>query len=186
MPFRICPNRFLVPWRLGVLVFPFLTACTQQMADQPRYDVLESSRFFSNGSSARPLPDGVVASSYVSEEQPQTRDRAFLLRGQERYNIYCSPCHDYVGTGRGMAAVRGFQRMPPSLHGEELRSAPDKYLFDVMTNGFGAMPPYANQIPVRDRWASTAYIRALQLSQSATISDVAPNERPRLESENGK
>jgi hypothetical protein len=85
-----------------------------------------------------------------------------------------------------MAAVRGFQRMPPSLHGEDLRSAPDKYFFDVMTNGFGAMPPYANQIPGNDRWAITAYIRALQLSQFATINDVASHERQRLESEKGK
>jgi mono/diheme cytochrome c family protein len=171
------------------------------MADQPSYAPLQASDFFANGSSARPLPTGVIPHDYVTKEdlldtgmidgKPADRfpfpvDRMLMLRGQQRYNIYCSPCHDYLGTGNGMAARRGFRRMPASFQTNELRSAPDGHFFDVMTNGFGAMPSYAHQIPVRDRWAITAYIRALQLSQSATINDVPGDERQRLETEKPK
>jgi mono/diheme cytochrome c family protein len=175
-----------------------LTSCTQQMARQPRYDPLEASDFFPNGSSARPLPAATIPHDFVSNHDwrdtglidgkpadrfPFAVDSALIVRGQQRYNIYCSPCHDYLGTGNGMAARRGFQRMPASFQSEELRQAPVGHFVDVMTNGFGAMPSHANQIPVRDRWAITAYIRALQLSQSATINDVPMAERQRLESE---
>jgi mono/diheme cytochrome c family protein len=118
-----------------------------------------------------------------AERIPFPLDRALMLRGQQRYNIYCAPCHDYAGTGNGMAAIRGFQRKPPSFHSPELRAAPAGEFFDVMTNGFGAMPPYSSPISVRDRWAIAAYIRALRLSQSAAIGDVPPEERGRLESE---
>jgi mono/diheme cytochrome c family protein len=183
-----------------LLLVVLLASCTQQMADQPRYDPLQASDFFPNGSSARPLPDGVIPHDYPKQDwrdtgmingKPADRfpfpiDNAVMLRGQERYNIYCSPCHDYIGTGNGMAAIRGFQRKPASFHSTELRAAPVGHFFDVMTNGFGSMPSYANQIPVRDRWAITAYIRALQLSQSATINDVPAAERQKLESEKRK
>jgi mono/diheme cytochrome c family protein len=186
---------------LVLLLVLLLASCTQQMADQPRYDPLQASDFFPNGSSARPLPDGVIPHDYPAKQDwrdtgmingkpadrfPFSIDNAVMLRGQQRYNIYCSPCHDYIGTGNGMAAIRGFQRKPASFHSTELRAAPVGHFFDVMTNGFGSMPSYANQIPVRDRWAITAYIRALQLSQSATINDVPAAERQKLESEKGK
>jgi hypothetical protein len=171
-----------------------LVSCTQRMADQPRYDPLQASNFFPNGSSARPLPTGVVARDEGNTDEslatvtkfPFAVDNEFMLRGRERYNIYCSPCHDYVGTGNGMAALRGFERKPASLVSEDMRAAPVGHFVDVITNGFGAMSSYANQIPIRDRWAITAYIRALQLSQSATINDVPPEERRRLESEKAK
>src|SRR5947209_4804844 len=103
----------------------------------------------------------------------------FLTRVQERYNIYCSPCHDRVGNGNGMIAQRGF-RYPPSLHQDRLRDAPLGHFFDVMTNGFGAMPDYASQVSVEDRWAIAAYIRALQLSQHATEADVDSAHRNQL------
>jgi mono/diheme cytochrome c family protein len=178
-----------------------LVSCTQQMAEQPRYDPLQASDFFPNGSSARPLPAGVIAHDYVPNEEwrdmgmingkpaerfPFPIDKDFVLRGQQRYNIYCAPCHDYLGTGNGMAARRGFQRKPASFQSDDMRTAPAGHFFDVMTNGFGSMPPYTNQIPVRDRWAIIAYIRALQISQSATINDVPADERQRLESEKEK
>jgi mono/diheme cytochrome c family protein len=105
-----------------------------------------------------------------------------LARGRERFNIYCAPCHSRLGDGNGMIVQRGF-RAPPSFHTERLRKAPLGYFVDVMTNGFGAMPDYASQIPPRDRWSIVAYIRALQLSQGATMGDVpsgqkVPSEAP--------
>src|SRR6185295_19667069 len=106
----------------------------------------------------------------LADTLPFSVTRELLERGQERYNIYCTPCHDHVGTGQGMVVRRGFRR-PPSLHIDRLRQAPLGYFFDVMTNGFGAMPDYAAQISPRDRWCIVAYIRALQLSQGATASD---------------
>jgi hypothetical protein len=106
-----------------------------------------------------------------------------LLRGQERYNIFCTPCHDYVGTGDGMAARRGFRRKPASFHSEELRSAPPGHFFDVITNGFGSMPDCADPISPPDRWAVIAYIRALQLSQWASLEVVPAEERGRLQAE---
>lgn len=102
-----------------------------------------------------------------------------LDRGQERFNIYCSVCHGRLGDGSGMIVSRGF-RKPPSFHDERLRNAPIGYFFDVETNGFGAMPDYASQIPPEDRWRVIAYIRALQLSQRGTIADVPPNDRDKL------
>jgi mono/diheme cytochrome c family protein len=99
-----------------------------------------------------------------------------LAHGRERFNIYCTPCHSRLGDGNGMIVRRGYKK-PPSYHTERLRKAPLGYFFDVMTNGFGAMPDYASQIPVNDRWAIVAYIRALQLSQGATKADMPPGEK---------
>jgi mono/diheme cytochrome c family protein len=183
---------------LLLVVFAVFTSCTQVMSDQPRYDPLQASDFFSNGSSARPLPIGVIAHDAAPMDEgrdtgmingkpvdrfPFPLDQAVMLRGRQRYNIYCAPCHDYIGTGNGMAVIRGFQRKPPSFHSEELRPAPPGRFFDVITNGFGAMPSYANQIPVHDRWAIIAYVRALQLSQAGTLDSVPANERSRLQTE---
>jgi mono/diheme cytochrome c family protein len=102
--------------------------------------------------------------------------REVVERGRERYNIYCAPCHDRVGTGEGLIVRRGYSR-PPSFHTEQLRAAPASHFYDVITNGWGAMPSYAGQVPVRDRWAITSYIRALQLSQNATLEDVPADQR---------
>ena len=183
----------------AIAIAMFMTAsCTQNMATQPRYDPLEASDFFPDSSSARPLPIGTISRDYVMKTEfgetgmiggkpadrfPFPITAEVMRRGQQRYNIYCSPCHDYVGTGNGMAARRGFRRMPASFHTEDMRMSPPGHFFDVMTNGFGSMPPYANQIAARDRWAITAYIRALQLSQWATLDSVPEDERRRLEQE---
>jgi hypothetical protein len=107
---------------------------------------------------------------------PFTVTEDVLARGRERFNIYCAPCHSRLGDGNGMIVQRGF-RSPPSFHTDRLRKAPLGYFFDVMTNGFGAMPEYASQIPPRDRWCIIAYIRALQLSQGATVSDVPSGQK---------
>lgn len=184
-------------WSVAVLAALALlaTACYQKMAENPRYDPLEPSSFFADGSSARPLPADTVARGHLRDDSllftgkinnepvdqfPFPITREVLLRGQERFNIYCAPCHGPTGEGDGMVVQRGFSR-PPSYHSDRLRQAPVGHFFDVMTNGFGVMPSYAAQIPVRDRWAIAAYIRALQLSQHATLDDVPPDVRQQLE-----
>ncbi len=175
--------------------FCIVLGCRQQMADQPRYDPLEPSAFFADGQSARSLVTGTVA-----REEPLQNDtllytgksgekfaEAFpfpvtlevMKRGQERFNIFCSPCHSRLGTGDGMIVRRGYTR-PLSFHSERLREAPAGYFFTVITNGFGAMPSYTAQIPPQDRWAIIAYIRALQLSQHATLAEVPPEEQRKL------
>lgn len=180
---------------LGLLVMS-LVSCRQQMADQPKFRPFEPSSFFPDGRSARPLPEGTVARGHLDADErfytgksngelltmlPIPLTAELLERGQQRFNIYCSPCHSESGDGQGMAVLRGFRRGPPSYHIDRLREAPIGYFFDVMTNGFGAMQDYAAQISPRDRWAIAAYVRALQLSQHATLADVAESERSRLE-----
>jgi mono/diheme cytochrome c family protein len=175
---------------VGVLCLA-LAGCRQDMHDQPKYQPFERNAFFADQRASRPLVPGVVARGHLDEDQafftgasagatvqtnPLPRTREVLLRGQERFNIYCSPCHDRVGNGEGMIVQRGYKQ-PPSLHSDRLRSVPDGYLFQVMTNGFGVMPTYAPQVPARDRWAIVAYIRALQYSQHATLADVPDAER---------
>jgi mono/diheme cytochrome c family protein len=166
----------------------------QAMAQQPRAEPYEGSRFFADGSSARPLVEGVVARGSQSDDEllntgrqngeladlfPFVIDREALERGRERFDIYCAPCHDRAGTGQGVVVRRGYSP-PPSLHAPRLREAPAGYFFEVISNGFGAMPSYAEQVPVADRWAIVAYVRALQLSQNATLDDVPPEDVGRL------
>jgi hypothetical protein len=157
------------------------------MADQPRYKPYQESGFFTDGTSARPLPEGAIPQGFERSKPsatfpfPVTMD--ILKRGEERYNIFCTPCHDHLGTGQGIAARRGFREWPPSFHIDRLRMAPPGHFFDVITNGFGVMPSYAYQIPARDRWAIVAYVRALQLSFNAMPSDVPPDELTKLEKE---
>ena len=105
--------------------------------------------------------------------------REVLDRGQDRYNVFCTPCHDRVGTGQGMVVRRGYRR-PPSFHMDRLRQAPAGYFFDVITNGFGAMPDYAAQILPEDRWAVVAYLRALQLSQYVPVSEIPLQKQAQL------
>ena len=177
--FSLLPSAFC-------LVVLASSACRQDMHNQPKYRPLRATAFFADGSSARPLVEGTVArgtlqddvafftgksGSTLVSELPFAVDATVVNRGQERYNIFCTPCHDATGSGRGMVVQRGY-RQPPSLHDERLRSAPAGHLFDVITNGFGAMPDYKAQVPARDRWAIVAYIRALQLSQHAAAADV--------------
>jgi hypothetical protein len=172
---------------LAVLLLFSLTSCRQYMADQPRYNTYQESGFFPDGTSARPLPEGVIPQGFERPQAsaafpfPATMD--VLKRGRERFDIFCTPCHDHIGTGQGMAVRRGFRESPPSFHIDRLRAAPDSHFVDVITNGFGVMPSYAFQIPVGDRWAIVAYVRALQLSFSARTADIPPEELRKLESE---
>jgi len=164
------------------------------MAVQPKYDPLEPSDFFADGMSARPRIPGTVARGeiemvgYVATGKINGQDGdgfpfpitiQVMNRGQERYNIYCSACHGMVGDGNGMIPSRGYRR-PPSYHTDILRAAKTGHFFDVITNGFGAMPSYAQQVSVNDRWAMIAYVRALQLSQHGTIDDLPPDMRGSL------
>lgn len=114
----------------------------------------------------------------LSSDSPEKRAQV-LARGQDRYNIYCTPCHSLVGDGNGMIVQRGYKR-PPSFHVQRLRNAPLGYFYDVISNGFGGMPDYGSQVKPADRWAITAYIRALQLSQHAEEADVLPANRNAL------
>jgi mono/diheme cytochrome c family protein len=172
-----------------------LIACRQDMHDQPRYKPLAGTDFFGDGLSARPVVEGTVARGHLRidkarytgkagdadvETFPIPITKADVLRGQERFNIYCSPCHSRIGDGNGMVVRRGF-RQAASYHTEKLRSAAVGHFFDVITNGFGAMPSYASRVEPDDRWRIAAYIRALQLSESATIEDVPPDRRADLE-----
>jgi mono/diheme cytochrome c family protein len=171
-----------------------VAGCQQKMADQPRYEPLDASTFFGDERAARPLVEGTVARGQLRDDEhfytgkdggklvdtfPFSVTASTLARGQERFNIYCSPCHDRIGTGQGMIVRRGY-RAPASFHMARLRQAPAGYFFDVMTNGFGAMPDYAQQVYPEDRWAIVAYIRALQLSQHATLADVPEDQRQQL------
>jgi hypothetical protein len=178
-----------------------LTACRQDMHDQPRFKPLAKSDFYADLRSARDPVEGTVARGQLHENayfytgkvgndpgdvMPFPVTAEGLARGQERYNIYCAPCHSRTGDGNGAVPARGFPRKPPSFHIDRLRQAPMGYFFDVITNGFGIMPDYAAQIPARDRWCITAYIRALQLSQNAAAADVpagqpVPSPQPKFE-----
>jgi mono/diheme cytochrome c family protein len=172
-----------------------LVSCRQDMHDQPKYEPLETSDFFADGQSSRPQVEGTVARGQLQEDEafyrgrvgnefvptfPIAIDRPLLERGRQRFDIYCSPCHGLAGYGDGMIVKRGL-RPPPSFHLQRLRTVRDGYLFDVITSGFGAMPDYRAQIPVQDRWAIVAYLRALQLSQHADVAEVPPDRRSELE-----
>jgi mono/diheme cytochrome c family protein len=172
-----------------------LSGCRQDMHDQPKYIPLRQSAFFNDARSARPIVEGTVARGQLRDDEltftgkvngqdatvfPMAVNGQTMARGQERFNIHCSPCHGRTAQGDGMVVLRGYRR-PPSLHQDRLRDAPVGHFFDVMTNGFGAMPDYAAQITAQDRWAIIAYIRALQLSEHATLADVPPADRSRLQ-----
>lgn len=182
----------------SVLILSFVTvftaACRRDMQDQPKYKPLGESRFFTDGRAARPIPAGAIARDELTEDDPAhtgangsgflatlpvSVDRDLILRGQDRFNIFCSPCHGRLGNGDGMVHRRGFW-IPPTLHTDRLRAVAPGYLYQVIANGYGAMPSYQEQISVHDRWAIVAYIRALQLSRHATLNDVPEQERGRL------
>src|SRR5712691_3227579 len=179
---------------LSFLLLLLLAGCHQKMANQARYDPLEPSDFFADGMSARPRIAGTVARGETSLDPyfesgkingqdgdafPFTVTADVMNRGHQRFDIYCSECHGRLGDGNGMIPARGYRR-PPSFHTATIRAAKTGHFFDVMTNGFGAMPSYRTMIPPQDRWAIVAYIRALQLSQTATINDVPPEDRAKL------
>jgi mono/diheme cytochrome c family protein len=175
--------------------FLFGSGCRQDMHDQPKYTPLRGSTFFTDARSARSPVEGTVARGLLRDDEllytgklngvdaavfPFRVDAQVMARGQERFNIYCAPCHSRTGQGDGMVVLRGYRR-PPSFHQDRLRETPVGHFFDVITNGFGAMPDYAAQIKAADRWAIVAYIRALQLSEHATLADVPSSERTRIQ-----
>ncbi len=170
-------------------------ACRQDMHDQPKAKPQSKSNFFVDGRTGRLPVEGTVARGDLREDDhlyrgkvdgvfvttfPFKIDAAIMERGRERYTIYCTPCHGRTGLGNGMVIQRGFKVPAASHHLERLRLAPVGYWFDVITNGFGVMFGYAAQIPVKDRWAIIAYVRALQLSRNATAEDVPAAEREAL------
>jgi hypothetical protein len=164
-------------------------ALRQDMADQPKNRPQSPSDFFSDGRSVRPLVENTVAHGAVDDDvyhvtkdyagYPLSVDEKLLARGEDRYKVFCTPCHGLQGDGNGMAAVRGMKH-PPSYHIDRLRQAPNGYFYDVVTNGFGAMYSYSERIPPRDRWAIIAYIRALQLSRNAKVSDLPEDLRQKV------
>ena len=172
----------------------FLAGCRQDMHDQPKYKPLGESRFFADGRDARPIPPGTIARDELNDNDsfhtgvangefldaiPLKVDLNLLHRGQERFNIFCSPCHGRTGDGNGMVAQRGV-KIPADFHTDRLRSVPPGYIYQVIKNGYGAMGDYGDQIPVNDRWAIVAYVKALQLSRDATLNDVPTARRAQL------
>jgi mono/diheme cytochrome c family protein len=195
---------------LGVWALATAGCSEGDMVVQPKYKPLRPSAFFADGQSSRPIEPGTVARGQLFDrpafdtgevdgklvtliplpgfdpadgltgaEAREARRRA-LTRGQERFNIFCSPCHARTGDGDGMIVQRGFSK-PPSLHEPRLREVAPGHFFRVMTNGYGAMFSYASRVPPADRWAITAYIRALQLSRNADPADVPADERSKLD-----
>jgi mono/diheme cytochrome c family protein len=171
-----------------------LSGCRLDMHIQPKYLPDWPSKFFADGRSNRPAVPGTVAredlridelmysgteNGVLSNQFPFPITRADLERGRERYNIYCSPCHDYTGTGHGMIVQRGFPQ-PPSYMLPRLRQAPVGHFYQVMTNGIGAMYSYSARVTPADRWRIAAYIRVLQLAGGATMQDVPQAARQKL------
>ncbi len=192
------PDRRNGPWLWIALFAAIASGCdAQDMVVQPKVLTYQPSDFFPDGQSSRPVVAGTIARGQLNVNpahdvgmvdgklvdelpEPLKLSRELLRRGQERFNIYCAPCHDRSGQGEGMIVKRGFSP-PPSLHEDRLREAPIGYFFHVMTKGYGAMYSYASRIEPDDRWAIAAYIRDLQLSQNAKLADVPAERQADLE-----
>jgi mono/diheme cytochrome c family protein len=166
---------------------------------QPKYQANQASPLFEDGRAMRPLVEGTVAQGQLREDDAMYRgktgdayvatvpvpvDEALLQRGQDRFNIYCTPCHDKSGSGHGMIVKRGYP-IPLDLASDRVRGLPDGQIFDVITNGVRNMPSYRKQIPVEDRWAIVTWVRVIGRSQHATIEDVPPEQRDRIDAESG-
>jgi mono/diheme cytochrome c family protein len=164
----------------------WLAACSQNMDAQPSYREYEPASLFRNGRVLQQEPRGTVARDDIARQASLTErpplSPEFLARGREQFDIYCSPCHGRTGGGDGIVVQRGMPH-PPSYHIDRLRAAEDQHFFDVITNGYGVMYSYAMRVKPPDRWAIVAYIRALQLSQHATLDDVPDAERAHLTAE---
>jgi hypothetical protein len=175
-----------------------LSGCRLDMHVQPKYLPYEPTDFFGDGRSERPVITGTVARGHLHDDElfytgqengavadkfPFPITKADIERGRQRYNIYCTPCHDYTGNGQGMIVQRGFPP-PPSFHIQRLREAPAGHFYEVITNGYGVMFSYAARVEPADRWRIAAYIRALQLSEHAAVSDVPDTDRSKLSQSN--
>jgi hypothetical protein len=189
---RINPLRTFAALALSFAAIA-ITGCRQDMHDQPKYIPLRPSDFFADGRSERTPVEGTVPQNLPNRDQdpylytgmingqegtvfPFPIMQKDLERGQQRFTIYCTPCHSRVGDGNGMIPRRGY-RQPPNFHDDKYRNIPVGHFFSVITNGFGAMPDYSYQVSVEDRWRIAAYIRALQLSQHATLADVPKGQK---------
>jgi hypothetical protein len=184
-----------IVWGAVLLALAATVACRSDMQDQPKYIPLRPSAFFEDGRSERPLIEGTIPRGHLDDDPayytgkgpdgkfleafPFPVTRQAIERGQSRFNVYCSPCHGRLGFGDGKIVRRGYKH-PPSYHSDRLRQVPAGYIFDVITNGFGAMPDYAAQVAPADRWAIVSYIRTLQLSENGTVSDVPPDARGQI------
>lgn len=188
-------RRVFINLCLASCILSLASGCTNDMKDQPKFEVYEKTSFFTDGRSERPLIDGVVARGLLKEDEafytgkvegkliekiPVPVTKELLERGRERFDIYCIVCHGAVGAGDGMVIRRGFKPVPPTFHSDKLRQIEDGHFFDVITNGFATMQDYSAQIEPADRWAITAYVRALQLSQNAKISQLAESDKKKL------
>ena len=172
---------------LCILVAILLAGCTRSNMDsQPKYHEYEPAQLFSDGRVLQAPPAGTVARNDAARAVETTQrpavTTALLARGREQYDVFCSPCHDRTGKGRGIVVQRGMPR-PPSLHDQRLRDADDQRLFDVISKGYGAMYAHGDRILPRDRWAIVAYVRALQLSQHAAVTDLPPDVSTRMMTE---
>ncbi len=185
-------------WRnsevLLLLPMLLLAGCRSDMQNTPKAKTFRASRFYDDRLTARPLISGTVPNSGLADDElryngdingrlvttfPFPVTREVLKRGQDRFNIFCAPCHGRLGDGEGMIVQRGFRR-PPSYHIYRLRNAPVGHFYDVITHGFGSMYDYADRVAPRDRWAIIAYIRALQFSQNAPDSELPDQDRNQL------
>jgi hypothetical protein len=183
-------SRILLTVCAAACVLP-LTACQlkQDMAHQPKARPLAPSEFFTDGRSERPLIENTIARGSLADDTlfvpkdsnsfPLPLSLQLLERGEERYKIFCTPCHGLQGDGNGLVSMRGMKH-PPSFHQDRLRQEPNGYIYDVISNGFGSMFGYAAQVPPRDRWAIIAYLRALQLSRNAHVADLPSDVREKL------
>ena len=177
-----------------------LSGCRLDMHVQPKYLPYEPTDFFGDGRSERPVIPGTIARGHLHDDElfytgqengvaadkfPFPITQADIERGRQRYNIYCTPCHDYTGNGAGMIVQRGFPP-PPSFHIQRLREAPAGHFYEVITNGYGVMYSYAARVEPADRWRIAAYIRALQLSEHASVNDIPEADRSKIsESKSG-
>ena len=174
----------------GLASAALLAGCRQDMHNQPKFYPQRGTDFYADGRSARPQVANTVARGQLHEDSyfytglqngaegnlmPFAVTMDVLARGQERYNVYCTPCHSRVGNGAGMIVERGYAQAG-NFHTARLQAAPLGHFFNVITNGYGSMPEYASQVTPEDRWAIVAYIKALQLSQNATQADVAAGQ----------
>jgi mono/diheme cytochrome c family protein len=152
-----------------------LGGCDLSMTQQRKYKTYAPARLWADGTSAQPLPDGVVAQGdaarSTAETAPPAVSEALLARGRERFDIFCAPCHGLAGDGDGIIVAHGFPA-PPSYHIDRMLAAPAQHFYDVITRGYGVMYAYADRVDPHDRWAIAAYIRALQLSRRATVAQV--------------
>jgi mono/diheme cytochrome c family protein len=182
---------------MPVALAVFLSGCRRDMGQQSYHRPLDASEVFADRMASRPLVEHTIARGQLHEDEqfftgrlggqpvntfPAPVTRETLERGRQRFEIYCAVCHGRTGEGNGMIVHRGFPA-PPSFHLDRLREAPVGHIVEVINNGYGLMYSYASRVEPADRWAIAAYIRALQLSQHATLTDAPPTERARLQQE---